>query len=372
MLRFLPFLFVVLSVRGPSAQPAATYTHPIPFAPRQYVCQRAADPIRVDGKLDEDSWQQAAWTADFTDIEGPLRPAPAYRTRAKMLWDSAFFYFAAELLEPHLWATLTERDAVMYQNDDFEIFIDPDGDGQYYYEFEMNAHNAIWDLFLIRPYRVADGLPKYLNNWDMKGIRTAVQLRGTLNDPSDRDTSWIVEVALPWSALAEMAPEARMPEPGEQWRVNFSRVDWHFEVRDGQYHKKTDPETGEVVRWPEENWVWSPSGRVDMHQVETWGYVQFSGQTAGTAAEAFRQKPEEAVKWALWQLYHQQQAFREANGYYAGETKKLSLPAVELPGYEPQLQVWASPETFHLRLPAPDGGGHWNIDHSGRLWASSH
>ena len=26
----------------------------------------------------------------------------------------------------------------------------------------------------------------------------------------------------------------------------------------------------------EDNWVWSPQGRVDMHQPEHWGYLQFA------------------------------------------------------------------------------------------------
>ena len=56
-----------------------------------------------------------------------------------MLWDDEYFYVAAELEEPDIWATLTERDAVIFYDNDFEIFIDPDGDSHEYYEFEMNA-----------------------------------------------------------------------------------------------------------------------------------------------------------------------------------------------------------------------------------------
>jgi len=365
--RIFPAFILLLAVSTGWAQQTVDYQHPIPFQPEQYVCYRAAQPLHIDGRPDEEDWAAAPWTNDFVDIEGKLKPKPAYLTRVKMLWDTQYFYFAAELEEPHLWATLTERDAVMYQNDDFELFIDPDGDGQYYYEFEMNAHNAIWDLFLLRPYRVNDGLPKYLNNWDMKGIQTAVQLKGTLNNPADRDTGWTVEVAIPWSALSEMAPGTRPPKAGEQWRVNFSRVDWHFAIREGSYHKKTDPKTGKVVRWPEENWVWSPSGRVDMHQVETWGYVQFSDKTAGVGEEPFVRKPEEAIKWALWQLYHQQRAFRKDNGYYAAQTKWLTLPEVGLPGYDFALKLWASPSAFLMRTPGLDDG-FWQVNQNGRVW----
>ena len=80
--------------------------------PKGYVCFRAGGTITVDGKLDETAWQQAAWTDDFVDIEGSAKPAPRFRTRARMLWDDEYFYIAAELEEPHAWGTLIEHDAV--------------------------------------------------------------------------------------------------------------------------------------------------------------------------------------------------------------------------------------------------------------------
>lgn len=368
MLLLLPALF---SCNRAEEAPAGkvSYEHPIPYAPRQYVCYRAGEPITIDGRVEERNWEAAAWTEDFVDIEGELKPAPTYRTRAKMLWDEDYFYFAAIIEEPHLWATLTERDAVMYQNDDFEIFIDPDGDGQMYYEFEMNANNAIWDLLLTQPYRVDTIRPKYINNWDIKGIRTAVHLAGALNDPSDEDQYWSVEVAMPWSALKEMAPGARMPLPGEQWRVNFSRVDWHLDIRDGGYHKKTDPATGQEQRWPEENWVWSPSGRVDMHQVETWGFVQFSDKPAGAGTEAFAEKPEEKVKWALWQLYLQQEAHRKAYGAYTDDLSRFTLPQVQLEGYTFRPEASVTPSMFEI-IAADPQTGKWHINQEGRLWQS--
>jgi hypothetical protein len=370
ILWLLPTFF--LAACTPSSGPGAdgervNYEHPIPFAPRQYVCYRAAGPIAIDGKPDEASWAAAPWTEYFVDIEGDLKPEPPLRTRAKMLWDEDYFYFAAVLEEPHLWATLTERDAVMYLNDDFEIFIDPDGDGQWYYEFEMNAHNAIWDLLLTQPYRVDTIRPKYINGWDIKGIKTAVHLEGTLNDPSDEDEYWSLEVAMPWEALIELVPGRRKPQPGEQWRVNFSRVDWHLDIRDGAYHKKIDPATGKERRWPEENWVWSPSGRVDMHQVETWGFVQFSGQAAGQGSEAFVELPAEKVKWALWQLYLQQAIHLKQYGRYADALERLSLPEVGLPGYAFRPVLATTPTMFEILAADPEAG-HWHINQEGRLW----
>src|SRR5262249_5929522 len=123
--------------------------------PRIYVCRRASSPIEINGRPDDRAWADAPWTDDFIDIEGSVRPEPRFRTRAKMLWDKEFFYIAAEMEERHVVATITEKNSVIYQDNDFEIFLDPDGDNHNYYEFEMNALNTIWELTLTKPYKDA-------------------------------------------------------------------------------------------------------------------------------------------------------------------------------------------------------------------------
>ena len=94
----------------------------IAFNPRSYICYRAEKPVQMDGKLDDDGWLNTLWTEEFVDIEGELKPEPYFRTRAKMLWDDEYMYFAAELEETDIWATLTERDSVIYHDNDFEVF----------------------------------------------------------------------------------------------------------------------------------------------------------------------------------------------------------------------------------------------------------
>jgi hypothetical protein len=43
--------------------------------------------------------------------------------------------------------------SIIFHDNDFEVFIDPDGDNWMYYELEVNARGQVWDLQLIRPYR---------------------------------------------------------------------------------------------------------------------------------------------------------------------------------------------------------------------------
>jgi hypothetical protein len=232
--------------------------------PKHYICKRATTPIRIDGRLDDAAWAAAAWTDDFVDIQGEGHTAPRFRTRVKMLWDDQYLYVAAELEEPHVWATLTEHDAVIFHDNDFEVFLNPSGDGRNYFEFEINALNTGWDLFLNKPYRQGG---KADNSWEIPGLLTAVQVLGTLNDPRDRDRGWNVEMAFPWSAFGLRAPVKR-PAAGEEWRINFSRVEWRTNIIDGKYVK--------VPGQAEDNWVWSPQGLIDMHVPDRWGYVRFA------------------------------------------------------------------------------------------------
>src|SRR6516162_5386260 len=110
-----PLVPLADETKGP---PPPAYT-----PPKGYVCYRAKGKITIDGKLDEADWKAVPWTDDFVDIEGDKKPKPRFRTRAKMLWDDDNLYIAAELTEPHVWATLRDHDSVIFNDNDFEVFI---------------------------------------------------------------------------------------------------------------------------------------------------------------------------------------------------------------------------------------------------------
>src|SRR5690606_28433872 len=113
--------------------------------------------------------------------------------------------------------------------------IDPDGDNHQYYELEMNALNTVWELMLSKPYK--DG-GKVTDPKNLVGLKSAVQLRGTLNQPADRDVGWSVEIAFPMEGLAAFAPPQHCPpRDGDYWRLAFSHVQWPRIVQQGKYEK---------------------------------------------------------------------------------------------------------------------------------------
>jgi hypothetical protein len=305
--------------------------------PKGYVCYRALHPIVMDGTLNDPAWNDAPWTDDFLDIQGPTLRKPRFRTRAKMLWDDNYLYVGAYLEEPQVWATLTDHDSVIFRDNDFEVFMDPDWDNQNYYEIETNAFGTEWDLLLWKAYR--DGGPP-LNQWEIPGLKVATHVDGNINDPSTPDKGWSIELAFPWSALAVHANRPAPPHDGDQWRINFSRVEWHVTVQEGKYAK--------VPNTPEDNWVWSPQGQIDMHRPERWGYLQFSTAKPGTAK--FHPDSLYPVREWLTKLYYAEHAYQKTHGNWTANISDLDLPP-------PPSDLLAGPPTIEILADGNAGSG---------------
>jgi len=312
-----------------------------PIIPQGYLCRHTDTPILIDGLPDDAAWNAAPWTTDFVDIQDGAKPKPRFRTRAKLLWDDDYLYIAAELEEPHVWATLTQHDSVIFQDPDFEVFIDPKGETQPYYEFEMNALNTSWDLMMDKPY-MDQGRAN--NSWDIPGLKTAVHVNGTLNDPGDTDRGWTLEIAFPWKVLAEHARHPGPPVEGEQWRIDFSRVEWQITTTGGVYKK--------VPHTPEDNWIWSPPGVVDMHRPEMWGLLQFTRQPASVNVPV-APIPGKAARDVALEIYYAQRDFWKTHQRWATNLTELPpnnlpLPAgIEAPVLEPTSDGYACSVGFN-------------------------
>lgn len=215
------------------------------------VAPRASSPLTIDARADEPAWTEAEWASEFVDITGDPDLKPTLKTRVKLLWDDDYLYLYAELEETNVVAHLTERDAIIWKENDFEVFIDPDGDGENYFEFEWNAANTLFDLFLTRPYSDPRGT-FVLHDWNCAGVRSATRIEGTLNDSSDVDRLWALEAAIPAKALAN---GFTMPfAANRRLKIGFSRVEW------------LNPEK-------ECNWTLGATGKVDMHIPSRWATV---------------------------------------------------------------------------------------------------
>ncbi|MEG1563403.1 MAG: sugar-binding protein [Bacteroides sp.] len=314
--------------------------------PQSYVCYRTADKLKLDGQLNETSWTKAEPTADFVDISGKSFAKPLYNTSAKMLWDDDYLYVGATLQEPNIIARLTQRDTIIYHDNDFEIFLDPDGDGQQYFEIETNARGVIFDLMLDRPYRSGGN---FLIQWDCPGLKTAIHCDGTLNKSKDKDRQWTVEMAIPRAALTLNFTNPL--KAGNCWRINFSRVQWL------------------KAKGPEENWVWSPTGKVDMHMPDRWGFLYFSPATVGQNKETFQYPYNMAAYKLLWAMFYAQQEQYAKEKNYLRAKENFFLTDAELNNLPQgaEISVEATAGTYRMAITLPAEKVRYVITNEGRF-----
>ena len=287
--------------------------------PSIYIAHKTVQAIEIDGRDLDKAWGQVTWSGDYIDIEGIK--TPKYKTQMKILWDETYLYILAKMEEPHVWGDITERDVVIFYNNDFEVFVDPDGDTHNYYEIETNVLNTAWDLFITKPYREEGNA--VINDWDIIGLKSAIHVNGTLNDPTDVDEEWFIEMAIPWSTFKTGYSQDITPRD-KFWRLNFSRVNWQHDIENGKYQRKKDA-NGKYL--PEYNWVWSPTGVINIHEPEKWGYVYFSSKEAGKQ-DSFTISNDERIKWEMYKLHRAQKAYYEIHNTYATTVDDLITSSI--------------------------------------------
>lgn len=179
----------------------------------EYHVKKTAKPPVIDGALDDAVWAQATPVELVNSFDGHHT---ALRTTARLLYDNANLYVSFDCEDPDVWGTLRNRDDAIYNEEVVEIFLDANADGRTYNELEVSPHNVIFDAYF--PAR-RTGMDL---SWDSQ-MKSAVKVRGTLDDPSDRDQGWTVEMQIPLARLAEV-PHLP-PRHGDRWRFNLYRLE---------------------------------------------------------------------------------------------------------------------------------------------------
>ena len=215
-----------------------------------YTVMRTLGPIKVDGVFDEPSWRVATSTGAFRANDGS--ETVTSRVEAKMLWDDSNLYFAFECDDTDITATMTKRDEHLWQEEVVEVFIDPDGDEKNYIELEVNPLGTFLDLFVLTPV-----VPIPYESYNIPA-HWAVKVDGTVQNSSDRDRGWKVELAVPLKE-AVTAPNLP-PKNGDKWRLNLYRIE----------------------RKPKDQLIaWSPTLKPSFHTPSRFGEVTFSTRKAG-------------------------------------------------------------------------------------------
>jgi hypothetical protein len=251
-----------------------------------YTAYSVSEPIRIDGRLDEKAWSQAPRSPRFVDI---ITGQPAiHDTRAMVLWDETNLYVAYRVEEPFTHAKYTTNNSPIYYDNDVEVFI---AGRDAYYEFEINGYNTTYEAFFIwddayeregfaqQPEFARAKMVPFNGvgftthprggrlgnfNWHFPGKQTAVFIDGTVNDDTDRDRGWTVELAFPWKGMEQLAKadhRAFPPKEGDVWRMDFSRFNSYKEAPPAR-------DSG--------GWFWTRHGVWDSHIPECFAYIKFT------------------------------------------------------------------------------------------------
>jgi len=202
---------------------------------REYVVKKTNSRLVIDGKLTEPEWEAAALTERFVIYyDGSVTNLS---TQAKLLWDDEFLYIGFICEDPDVWATFSNRDDLLWNEEVVEILCDPDGDEINYFEVQVNPLATVLDLFLNKPYFQGGRADL---SWNLDSLKAGVWVDGTINNLNDIDQKWLCEVALPFQELAFLAPSLNFPpQDGDQWRILLTRYDY----------QRTEDKVVEISSW---------------------------------------------------------------------------------------------------------------------------
>ena len=261
-----------------------------------YTCFRTDREVCIDGNLEKEAWKGVPLSGRFVDL---VTGEPGFMdTRVSCLWDEKALYVGFRVQEPNVRATLTERDSFIWNDNDVEVFLDGE---DCYYEFEINALGTIYEVFFIYQDALKGGsrfdleeFDLYKRNvdvlggfqdasrygrhprgkrwafmdWDYPGLKAAVKVDGTINNPHIVDKGWTVELAFPWEGLRRLLPSKNFPpSEGDTLRAAFMR----FEAL--SYHGRGVSENP--------GFALNAHGTYDSHIPEKFSYLHFTERSIG-------------------------------------------------------------------------------------------
>lgn len=178
------------------------------------------DPVTIDGQANETIWQQAKPIRLKNNRTGKEVQESALQTHVKASYDDKSLYFLFECKDPDIWAEFTQRDEYLWKEEVVEVFIDVDDAPETYVEIEVSPANILFDSYIVDPENIDVPATAKFN---LPGLNTGVTVQGTLNKRDDEDSSWTVEMAIPFEDLANS--ETTKVGPDTEIKLNFYRLD---------------------------------------------------------------------------------------------------------------------------------------------------
>ena len=219
-------------------------------APKRVVVPKLHGAIKVDGELNEAVWINAAVIEPFYQNDGSGRERE--HTTVRLWYDDKALYLGWTCRDADIQATFTNRDSRFWEEEVLEFFVTPKALDRYF-EIQWNPLGGVFDAIIENDLDEKGVSKAFHGDWSYtaEGMTSAVRVKGTVNDSSDKDEFWQVEVRLPFADLGQPSPKA-----GDVWRANFYRF---------------NRTKGLAV----EELSWSPALLPGFHQPTRFGFLEF-------------------------------------------------------------------------------------------------
>ncbi|WP_436517124.1 DUF5916 domain-containing protein [Ekhidna sp. To15] len=180
------------------------------FQTKAYTTDRINSEIQIDGKLDDDAWNQVEWGGDFVGHMPDFNVEPFQQTQFKILYDAKFLYVGIRAFdtEPEkIVKRMSRRDG--FDGDFVEINIDSYGDKRTAFSFSASVSGVKGDEY------VSNNGDNWDSTWDpIWYLRTSID-----------DQGWIAEFKIPLSQLRFANKE------NHTWGIQFTRRIFRTEER---------------------------------------------------------------------------------------------------------------------------------------------
>ena len=217
-----------------------------------YNCPYTSESIKVDGLLDEAAWELAK-TLSFV-IPATLKETVS-KAEGKLIWDDNYLYVGIKAYDKDVWSYLTKHDSTTCFEDVLEVFVKPSLTEDPYYNFEINAINTVYDGFNLKRYAGGEDHHRW-HRWNCPNFKSAVHVKGTLNNHEDEDEYWQLEIAIPFASLPSL--KGKVPAAGDKWTFHLSRYDYSIYLDDGVELSST-----------------ALLSKVDFHKAKDWSTLEF-------------------------------------------------------------------------------------------------
>lgn len=221
-----------------------------------YKVHKATSKIKIDGKLKDVAWFDAE-TRTFDHFYLTSNDSEKQKTNFRMLWDKDYIYIHYDLQDKFINAAETKRDGAPYLDDCTEIFLTPAPSAEnIHYCFEINVNKAINDLVFVNNFNGGNAVVRQYN----PDFKLGVDVKGTINDNTDIDKGWSMELAIPHAAFAGSTSKSPIAI-GSKWAFLALR-----QIRDNNNIGKRVMST----IFPVDN-----IKEKDVHQPEMFGLLEF-------------------------------------------------------------------------------------------------